>query len=367
MRILHISNDYYHSSVYQTLHDGHLRHGLESAFFVSMPFKEPEHGREHAIEARCFHPWDRYMYMNKQRKVYRHFREAVQQYKPELNHAYFMFSGGIHCLWAKREFGVPYVISVQDTDVNAIFKYFVHLRGLAWEIIREAERVIFVSQAYHDYTLEHMVPKKYREEQVKKFRLLPFAMQPFWTEQADISRHAAHDGPIRLLTVGLVDRRKNQTRTAKAVEILRQQGMDIELTVIGPTVSKSIDAKMRKLDFVRRINKIPKEQLIEEYRRADLFVLPSLTESFGLVYAEALSQGLPVIYSAGQGFDCQFPEGFIGYHVDAYDPASIADGIRRALEKYDVLQPNCAAATERFSQELISREAEEIYREVLEK
>ena len=122
MRILHISNDYYHSSVYQTLHDGHLRHGLDSVFFVSMPFKEPEHGREHAIEARCFHPLNRYWYMNKQRKVYRHFREAVQQVKPELNHAYFMFSGGIHCLWAKREFGVPYVISVQDTDVNAIFK-----------------------------------------------------------------------------------------------------------------------------------------------------------------------------------------------------------------------------------------------------
>jgi glycosyltransferase involved in cell wall biosynthesis len=365
MRVLHISNDYYNSGVYRTLHEGHLRHGLDSVFFVPMTKDSPAGNRDRVIEAHCFNPMDRFLYMNKQRKIYHHFREAVRQHKPELNHGYFLFSGGIHCLWAKREFGIPYVITVQDTDVNTIFKYFIHLRKLAWDIIREAECVIFVSDAYRNFALEHMVPEKHREEQAKKFRLVPFALNPFWTENADTSAHPVHEGPLRLLTVGLVIARKNQLCTAEAVRQLRQQGLDVELTVIGAGIDKKIDEKLRGMDFVRRIEQIPKEQLIEEYRRADIFVLPSLTESFGLVYAEALSQGLPVLYSAGQGFDMQFPEGYVGYRMDARDPRSVMTAIRDVMGNYDVLQANCAAAAEKFSQEAVSVTTEELYRQAL--
>ena len=38
------------------------------------------------------------------------------------------------------------------------------------------------------------------------------------------------------------------------------------------------------------------------------FCLPSHAETFGLVYVEAMSQGLPIIYE-GQGFDKQFQDG----------------------------------------------------------
>ena len=37
------------------------------------------------------------------------------------------------------------------------------------------------------------------------------------------------------------------------------------------------------------------------YRENDIYVMPSIIETFGLVYAEAMSQGLPVIYTRGQG------------------------------------------------------------------
>jgi glycosyltransferase involved in cell wall biosynthesis len=68
-------------------------------------------------------------------------------------------------------------------------------------------------------------------------------------------------------------------------------------------------------------------ELIDIYRANDIFVMPSFTESFGLVYAEAISQGLPVVYSIGQGFDRQFPEGEVGYHADPNSAQSVADAI----------------------------------------
>ena len=41
--------------------------------------------------------------------------------------------------------------------------------------------------------------------------------------------------------------------------------------------------------------------------------MPSITETFGLVYGEALSQGLLIIYTKGQGFDGQIKEKLAGY------------------------------------------------------
>lgn len=361
MRILHISNDYYNSGVYPTLHDGFEKAGITSAFFVPMSYSDPRRDAKGAIEAHCFNRFDRFFYMNKQRKVYNAMRHTIKEFRPEMLHGYFWFSGGISCLWAKKEFGIPYVLTIQNTDVNFIYKRLFHLRPLGWKILREAEHICFVSESYYKTVTESMVPKKYREEIKAKSSFVPFALDPLWIENANTEAHPVHNGPLRILTVGLVNESKNQQRTAKAIEILKSKGFDIEWTVIGATGSAAVDKEICKHPFTRRIGKIPMKDLIPEYRRADLFVLPSLAESFGLVYAEALSQGIPVIYSKGQGFDGQFPEGYVGYRVDATDANSIAKGIEDAIINYDTLQKNSVNAIKKFTQELVCNQSIKIY------
>lgn len=51
-----------------------------------------------------------------------------------------------------------------------------------------------------------------------------------------------------------------------------------------------------------------KKQLREAFSISDIFVMPSKPETFGLVYVEALSQGLPILYAKGEGFDGYFDE-----------------------------------------------------------
>jgi glycosyltransferase involved in cell wall biosynthesis len=170
---------------------------------------------------------------------------------------------------------------------------------------------------------------------------------------------------VRLLTVGLVNKSKNQLGVVEAARILREKGIPAEVTVIGATGDAKVDSQICAEPFVRRIPHIQKEQLVEEYRKADIFVLPSFAESFGLVYAEALTQGVPVVYSAGQGFDRQFPEGVVGYRVDARSPEAIAEGILQVLQKYEDLQKNCGEAAECFAQNAICTKYEECYTEAL--
>ena len=62
--------------------------------------------------------------------------------------------------------------------------------------------------------------------------------------------------------------------------------------------------------------------------------MPSFHETFGLVYAEAMTQGLPIIYTKGQGFDNQFENGLVGYSVKADDIEDISKAIFSILCNY---------------------------------
>ena len=89
--------------------------------------------------------------------------------------------------------------------------------------------------------------------------------------------------------------------------------------------------------------------------------MPSWQETFGLVYAEAMSQGLPVIYSKGQGFDGQFPEGQVGFSVNSASAKSVAEGIIGVIENYSQIAPNCIPSAARFDWHDICQQYLEIY------
>ena len=111
---------------------------------------------------------------------------------------------------------------------------------------------------------------------------------------------------------------------------------------------------------------MPKEKLINLYRKCDIFVMPSFTESFGLVYAEAMSQGLPVIYSFGQGFDGQFAEGIVGYHVLARNFLSVADGIKNVINNYAMIRNNVAECAKRFNWSTVVKSYDDIYHIIID-
>ena len=56
--------------------------------------------------------------------------------------------------------------------------------------------------------------------------------------------------------------------------------------------------------------------------------MPSFPETFGLVYVEAMSQGLPIIYTKGQGIDGYFEDGKVGYPVNTKDSNDIVKKLR---------------------------------------
>ena len=89
--------------------------------------------------------------------------------------------------------------------------------------------------------------------------------------------------------------------------------------------------------------------------------MPSFSETFGLTYVEAMSQGVPVIFTKGQGFDGFFPDGHVGYRVDPGNPSMIADRIIDILGNYKQISGNCVVGSRRFSWEKIAQTYQSLY------
>jgi D-inositol-3-phosphate glycosyltransferase len=75
------------------------------------------------------------------------------------------------------------------------------------------------------------------------------------------------------------------------------------------------------------VGAVPHEQLAEYYAMADVCVVPSLTESFGLVALEAQALGTPVVAAAVGGLREVVEDGVTGYLVEGHDPEDYARAI----------------------------------------
>lgn len=137
----------------------------------------------------------------------------------------------------------------------------------------------------------------------------------------------SHDAP-EILFVGKDFTRKGGSDVLKAFSIVRREISDARLTIIGPDLANPPEG-VRSLGLLSKSDPAQLGRLLDEYQRASVFVMPSLYEPFGIVFAEAMAHRLPCI-----GSDiCAMPEiiehGETGYTVPPASPEVLA---RRILD-----------------------------------
>ena len=102
-------------------------------------------------------------------------------------------------------------------------------------------------------------------------------------------------------------------------------------------------------DLVRFIPPQAPEQLADHYRAADVAVVPSHNDSFGLVALEAQACGTPVVAAAVGGLPTAVDDGVSGVLVDRRDPADYAAAIRRVLASRELLAAGARRHAAAFS------------------
>jgi D-inositol-3-phosphate glycosyltransferase len=151
------------------------------------------------------------------------------------------------------------------------------------------------------------------------------------------------DGRL-LLFVGRIQPLKRADVAIEALAELRADGGEpYRLVVVGgpsgPHGEKSLQGLHDVADargvreFVHFIEPQPHELLSSYYRAADVCLVPSRSESFGLVALEAAACGTPVVASAVGGLTTLVDDGHTGFLVDEPDPRAYAAAVCRVFEK----------------------------------
>lgn len=372
MKILHINCNYIGTKLYRHMIEHLSPLGIESTVYTPVCEKENEDVTTQGcqvIVSKCFRKWHRFLFDYKQHRIIRDLQQKCDIGAYDRLHAYTLFTDGNCAYRMSRKYHVPFVVTIQGTDINAFFKRAFYLRGRGVRILRAASAVIFYSENHRKRVLEEYVPARFRQEIYDKSHVIPSGIEDFWLKNKYADKptdltESLSEKKLRVLSVGVIYPRKNHMAVQEALRILRQDGWQTDYCIVGKVLDQPLFERIMAYPGTRHIPPQPKEELIRYYRESDVFVLPSHMETFGLVYPEAISQGLPVIYTKGQGFEGQTEEGSVGFAADDKDPAEIARRILDVTEQYGKLVQGCLEQADRFDWDGICAYYSELYENI---
>lgn len=153
---------------------------------------------------------------------------------------------------------------------------------------------------------------------------------------------------VEIIAIGYLMQRKAFDVLIRAVGQLAGRGLPVHLRLVGEGPARQqLEGLVRQLGIERRVTfagRVPHNAIVHEYRRADIFCSPSLSEGFATVALEALACGLPLVATPAGGFRELLAQRHVGVLVRFGD----VDGMASALAQL---------VTDRALREALSRQA----------
>ena len=168
-------------------------------------------------------------------------------------------------------------------------------------------------------------------------------------DRAEARRNIGYSSGRLLLFVGRLERLKGVEIAIRALAMLRDRDHDdVRLIVLGEDVRDGDESEKERLkavasavgvrDRVDFLGSVAQHELPYFYSAADACVMPSYSESFGLVALEAQACGCPVVASGVSGLRSVVRDEVSGYLIDGHDPSLYAERIGRLLADTELAQ-----------------------------
>lgn len=169
------------------------------------------------------------------------------------------------------------------------------------------------------------------------------------TDREDARQKIGYGAGRLVLFVGRLERLKGVDIAIRALALLRdRQHDDVRLLIVGEDSFDGDESEKERLmhfasrvgvrDRVDFLGSVAHHELPYFYSAADVCVMPSYSESFGLVALEAQACGRPVVGSDVAGLRSVVRDDVSGYLIEAHDPAMYAERIGRLLDDPELAQ-----------------------------
>ena len=178
-------------------------------------------------------------------------------------------------------------------------------------------------------------------------------------------------GPLALIAVGAVVRRKGYDVLIDALARLRD--LPWRMTIAGdrtrsPATVATLEEAVRRHALGDRIafaGAVDDARLAALHAEADLFVLPSRFEGYGMAFAEAIAHGLPVVGTTAGAIPDTVPDG-AGILVPPDDAAALAQALRRLITEDNAREKLAAAARAAAARLPTWRQSAEVFARAIE-
>lgn len=231
----------------------------------------------------------------------------------------------------------PNIESTNENDEEV--RKGMQLDLIKWKL---SDKIIVASKLVFETLIELGVDSK-------KIFLVPYGVNYEWFDYKPNPKKG------RILFAGLVGLRKGVHYLAQASRILNSWGYDYEIVVAG---KKLVDTNIDLFKGPKYLGHIPRSKIIKEYLSADVFILPTIAEGFGLVHLEAMACGLPIITTNNCGAVIENnKEGLI---IPIRDPIAIANSIIKIVENRSLRNKMSKAAKVKASKYTWSEYSEKL-------
>lgn len=256
---------------------------------------------------------------NKNTRVFR-VAKYVRGYKPDVVISYLPSVNQTMCL-ARLFFNAKLIVSERNNNTCITRK-----DKIQFNLYRMADAIVPNSNCQGNF-----IRRNFHFLADKVFPIINFV---------DVNRFTPTDYPVhndvlRIITVARFTQQKNVLTFMKAVRMVKDMGIKVHFDWYGDNTHNSaycaeVEKEYRLLDIADYLTlHDPNQKIEEEYRKSDVFCLPSLYEGYPNVVAEAMSCGLPVICSNVYENPYIVEEGVNGFLFNPEDPSDIARAIRQ--------------------------------------
>jgi glycosyltransferase involved in cell wall biosynthesis len=277
--------------------------------------------------------------------------EEVRASSANIIHAHWWVPGGLAVRLGDRA-GRPWIVTLHGTDVALARKLPLGLAAMGW-VLRSANAVTAVSSFLATEAAAALGVN------AKSIPLTPMPLALGRNADPDAARNGA-------VFVGRLTSQKHVGDLLTALAMLRREGVPQDLTIVGDGPERpALKAQAMALGLTVTFTGFVAPELVAGHLRDKrVFILPAVDEGLGLVVAEALTQGVPVVATRSGGIPDLMTDPDAGILVPPSNPQALAVAIRSVTteERFRVGAWRAGKSlAERLSPEAVAARFEEIY------
>ncbi len=286
--------------------------------------------------------------------------------KPDIIHAHNCLYAGVVALRIKEKYSIPYLITEHSSAyVRGIIPN--NQSKLVKDVLINAEVITVVSTR-----LGKLLENLFGADACPNYPIFNILDDRFEREESILKSVKSNKDVFTFLSIGSLDDNKNHTDLLNAFAFNFKGNSKVQLKIGGNgPLRKQLEKQIKDIGIERQViftGQLSRDIVLWEMQNCDVFVLPSIVETFGVVLIEALALGKPVVATK-----CGGPEDIVnqdnGILVPTKDVPALTEAMSSIylnIDKYEasLIRNDCLS---RFGKDAFVKRLRSIYTSIQDK